>query len=220
MCTDNLIHCYENLAATDWVRTKDFFFHFFSFCFSSFFPFFIILRSSEMMIFVFFSFSDCVKLWFSFFSFSDHVKLSFLFVFHSPIVWNYDCRFFHSLIMWNCHFHFLQYPIMCNSHCHVFCSLPSCDCDLVIFIFEAFSFLFSSFFVSFHSFRVDDPLAFKLSPGIAKRSFFSKPFHFFGDLFVFAPYPSFALKMFLKNCPEEPFLEASSFFFRFFSFLI
>ena len=105
---------------------------------------------------------------------------------------------------------------MCNSNCHVFCSLPSCDCDLVIFIFEAFSFLFSSFFVSFHSFRVDDPLAFKLSPGIAKKSFFSKPFHFFGDFFVFAPFPSFALKMFLKNCPEEPFLEASSFFFRFF----
>ena len=88
------IWAYENLAATDWVRTKDFFFIFFRFAFHLFFHFFIILRSSEMMIFVFFSFSDCVKLWFSFFSFSDHVKLSFLFVFHSPIVWNYDCRFF------------------------------------------------------------------------------------------------------------------------------
>ena len=31
-------HIYENLTATDWVRTKELFFHFFSFCFSFSFP--------------------------------------------------------------------------------------------------------------------------------------------------------------------------------------
>ena len=48
--------CYENLTATDWVRTKELFFHF---------------------VFHFFS---------CFISFSDHVKFSFSFFFHSPIM--------------------------------------------------------------------------------------------------------------------------------------
>ena len=172
-----------------------FFSFFFCFAFHPFFHFFIILRSSEMMIFVFF--------------------------FHSPIVWNYDCRFFHSLIMWNYHFHFLQYPIMCNSHCHVFCSLPSCDCDLVIFIFEAFSFLFSSFFVSFHSFVLTIPWPLNCLQELPKGAFSQSLFFFvviFSFLLLSRPLP---WKCSLKIAQRSLFLKHLRFFFVFFfSFLI
>ena len=56
---------YENLTATDWVRTKELFFHFF------------------ILFFIF----SC------FISFSDHVKCSFSF-FHSPIMWKCHSHLF------------------------------------------------------------------------------------------------------------------------------
>ena len=57
---------YENLTATDWVRTKELCFHFFV---------------SSFMFF------HC------FISFSDHVKLSCSF-FHSPIMWKFHSHLF------------------------------------------------------------------------------------------------------------------------------
>ena len=57
----------------------------------------------------------------------------------------------------------------------------------------------------------------KLTWGIAKRSFFSKPFRFF---LVLAFFPFCAFKTDLGNCQKELFLEPFSFFFRFVNFFL
>ena len=90
---------YENLTATDWVRTKELFFFILSFVFFVFL-FHIILPSCEIFIFFIlqscarvmfiFSFCDHVNLSLSFFSFSHHVTLSLShsFCINSPVRWN------------------------------------------------------------------------------------------------------------------------------------
>ena len=172
------------------------FFFIFSFCFSKFSHFL--------------SFSDHLKWWFSFlFSFSDCVKLCFSF-FHSLIMWNYhfclcvilrlcEIMIVVFFILWSCEivififFNIRSCVILIVIHCHVFCSLPSCDCDLVIFIFEAFSFLFLSFFVSFHSFVLTIPGPLNCLQELPKGAF-SQSLSFFWWSFRFCSFSVLCLE--------------------------
>ena len=173
-----------------------------------------------MMIFVFFSFSDCVKLWFSFFSFSDHVKLSFLFVFHSPIVWNYDCHFF---ILWSCEiviFIFFNIRscviliVMFFAVCHhVTVTLSSSFSKPFRFCFRHFSFLFILFVLTI-------PWPLNCLQELPKGAFSQSLFIFlviFSFLLLSRPLP---WKCSLKIAQRSLFSKHLRFFFVVFSFLI
>ena len=207
---------YENLAATDWVRTKVFFSFFFRFAFHPFsiflsfsdhlkwwFSFFFILRLCEIMIFFFFILWSCEIIIFVCVSFSDCVKLWLSFFF---ILWSCEIVIFIFFNIRSCVILIVMFFAVCH---HVTVTLSSSFSKPFRFCFRHFSFLFILFVLTI-------PWPLNCLQELPKGAFSQSLFIFlviFSFLLLSRPLP---WKCSLKIAQRSLFLKHLRFFFVFF----